>query len=398
MSDFSSMLSALKHSASRVESSDRKPARKDAASAVITAQPRQQGRKRSRHSERDGDFDARAVPRFPHMHSSRRPRGAFELNWLVIGAQKAGTSWCVYFPGRVAYAGRMPSLSSSFYLTCPLVCHQYAVINTLTRLHAQLSQCSRLRLPKNRKECHFFDWNLEKGFDWYSGLFGDERENCLTGEVTPDYVVLSPSTIREIHNCFPDLKIVFLARNLASRAFSAMTMELRQQCTGLNCGEFSSDATVPQQTKRGRLESKLSVAQQRRLQEQSSPDSMPDSYFMDRLSSKTHLSRSDYATHLRNWYDVFDDENILLVDFEEISKPREVLTKIAMHIGVKQDETNAFVGSLSCDEVIRKVNANAGKCALSERPRLERQITEYLAPFSLDFNRLLALKGYDFAI
>ena len=239
---------------------------------------------------------------------------------------------------------------------------------------------------------------MEKGFDWYSGLFGDERENCLTGEVTPDYVVLSPSTIREIHNCFPDLKIVFLARNLASRAYSAMTMELRQQCTGLNCGEFSSDATVPQQTKRERLESKLSVAQQRRLQEQSSPDSMPDSYFMDRLSSKTHLSRSDYATHLRNWYDVFDDENILLVDFEEISKPREVLTKIAMHIGVTQDEANAFVGSLSCDEVIRKVNANAGKSALSERPRLERQITEYLAPFSLDFNRLLALKGYDFAI
>ena len=91
------MLSALKQSASQVQSSERKPARKEGAasadSTAITAQPRQQGRQKRSHDGVDGDFDARAVPRFPHMHSSRRPRGAFELNWLVIGAQKAGTSW-----------------------------------------------------------------------------------------------------------------------------------------------------------------------------------------------------------------------------------------------------------------------------------------------------------------
>ena len=119
---------------------------------------------------------------------------------------------------------------------------------------------------------------------------------------------------------------------------------------------------------------------------------------MDRLRSKTHTSRSDYATHLRNWYEVFDDENILLVGFDEISKPREVLTKIAIHIGVNQDEANAFVGSLAVDEVLRKVNASSSKSALSERPRLERQITDYLEPFRIDFNNLLAQKGYHFAI
>mmetsp|Transcript_14428 Transcript_14428/g.33542 ORF Transcript_14428/g.33542 Transcript_14428/m.33542 type:complete len:204 (-) Transcript_14428:1821-2432(-) len=202
--------------------------------------------------------------------------------------------------------------------------------------------------------------------------------------------------IREIHNCFPRLKLVFLARDLTKRAWSAMCMELSQKVTGLQCGEFSSDAIVPQ-TKRQRLDN-LTVAQRRRLQEQSSPDSMPDSYFMDRLSSKTHLSRSDYATHLRNWYEVFDDGNILLVDFNEISKPREVLAKIATHIGVNKDEAKRFVGSLAGDEVIRKVNAGAGKSALSERPRLESQITDYLAPFRSDFNKLLVQKGYDFAI
>ena len=261
---------------------------------------------------------AKPSPSFPSLHGRKRD-GSFELSFLCIGAQKAGTTW----------------------------------------LHTQLQKCPRLSLPVEEKEVHFWDWHWRKGIDWYVRQFdhpprssntknedsGSQSHSQLHGEITPCYVVLPPATIAEIHRCFPNLKIVFVARDLVDRAWSAMIMELRDQSKGLNPGEFA-DGTGGS-SKKARKGPEMSVAQRRRMQQQSSPESQPDSYYLDRLQSETHASRSDYATHLRNWYMHYPSESVLIVDYREIeSDPRGVLEKIAVHVGVGEEEAKNFVERL----------------------------------------------------
>ena len=192
-----------------------------------------------------------------------------------------------------------------------------------------------------------------------------------------------------------------------------MIMELRDQSFGLNAGEFhkgvitGGDTTSSNNKKAKHNSSNMSVAQQRRIQQQSSPSAQSDEYYLERLRSETHTSRSDYAKHLKHWYAYFPSENILLVDFSDIeSKPREVLLKIVMHIGVTESEARLYIDQLDDDDVQQRVNAatntsstdktggRSSQHSLSERPRLKKQIEQYLHPFAVNFNALLKEKGY----
>ncbi|KAL3781098.1 hypothetical protein ACHAW5_005005 [Stephanodiscus triporus] len=329
-----------------------------------------------------------AHPSFPSVHRDvgRGDDGgvggssdSFELSFLVIGAQKAGTSW----------------------------------------LHSQLRRCDRLALPRDRKEVHFWDWHHRRGFDWYvrqfdfpprrrgAGAGGDERRPLRYGEITPCYVVLPPPTIAEIKRCFPGIKLIFVARNLVDRAWSAMVMELRDRNMGMNPGEFA-DGVVEgggDDERRGPKRSRqrvdaVSIAQRLRMQRQSSPSSWSDEYFLERLRSETHASRSDYAAHLRHWYAHFPPESILLLDYREIeADPRGLLLRVAMHVGLAEDEARAYVTSLREEDVRRRVNAadanddETSRRALSRRPDLERKMREHLLPYTRDFNEMLAERG-----
>ena len=301
--------------------------------------------------------------------------------------------------------------------------------------------CTSIFLPS----VHFWDWHHRKGFDWYINQFnfpqkkkkkkilsGDndapKTGNCSSlyyrGEITPDYIVLPSTTIAEIHNCFPNLKVIFVARDLVDRVWSAMIMELRDTSMGRYAGEFEMGVTPGSGSDRRKwvktssshndttaaaaTTTNLSVAQQRRLEQQSSPSAQPDSYYLDRLRSETHTLRSDYATHLKKWYTHFGSKNILLIDFRDIeSKPRDVLLQIVMHIGVEESNAKAYVDQLKDDDVQQRVNAATGSSggmqngpasssqhSLSERPLLRKQMEQYLRPHAKIFNALLKEEGY----
>ncbi|KAK1747519.1 sulfotransferase family protein [Skeletonema marinoi] len=293
------------------------------------------------------------------MHSNKRKNADFELTFLGIGAQKA-----VY----------------------------------------------DISLPQEQKEVHFWDWHYRKGFEWYIRQFGYHSQKASSasaphyGEITPCYVVLPEATIAELYKCFPNLKIIFVARDLVDRAWSAMIMELRDQTMGLSAGEFANGVTGTDKnnnSNHANKRTKLSAAQQRRF------------YFMDRLRNATHDSRSNYAKHLSNWYKHFPSSSILLIDYREIeSNPRDVLLKVAMHIGVEEEQAKQFVTSLNDKEVGQRVNAatSSGSGAstvssstsshqlLTQRPMLKKQMERYLQPYARDFNDMLKTKGYDWRL
>lgn len=108
------------------------------------------------------------------------------IDFLGIGAQKAGTSW----------------------------------------LHEKMSLHPDIAFPAG-KEVHFWDKKMTQGIEWYRSIFsGREFHGKMRGEITPAYSMLPIKKIRECRAHFPDLRLIYLLRNPIDRAWSSAKMEL----------------------------------------------------------------------------------------------------------------------------------------------------------------------------
>jgi hypothetical protein len=108
-------------------------------------------------------------------------------DFLVIGAQKAGTTW----------------------------------------LHRNLQAHPGIWMP--RREVHYFDRKIkDDSFDdgWYASLFEPAEEGKTVGEYTPSYSVIDREMVAHAHGLMPDAKIVFSMRNPVERAWSQANMTL----------------------------------------------------------------------------------------------------------------------------------------------------------------------------
>lgn len=110
------------------------------------------------------------------------------LDFVGIGAQKAGTTW----------------------------------LYEMLRLHPDIA------FPAG-KEVHFWDHHYGRGNAWYRSLFErSESGNRKTGEITPAYAILPEERIRECREHFPDVKLIYLIRNPIERAWSSAKMALKR--------------------------------------------------------------------------------------------------------------------------------------------------------------------------
>ena len=106
------------------------------------------------------------------------------LDFLGIGAQKAGTTW----------------------------------------LYEQLRTHPRVEFP-GRKEIHF--WDRGGDLDEYRSLFDGPDDGTRRGEITPAYAFLPQERIDEIARLFPHLRMIYVLRNPIDRAWSHSLMKLR---------------------------------------------------------------------------------------------------------------------------------------------------------------------------
>lgn len=114
-------------------------------------------------------------------------RKADMIDFLGIGAQKAGTTW----------------------------------------IYQHLSRHPDIRFPSG-KEIHFWDHWRSNGVEWWTGLFADDHERRKQGEITPAYAMLDEATIREIATLLPDLRVFYSLRNPIARAWSSALMALER--------------------------------------------------------------------------------------------------------------------------------------------------------------------------
>ncbi len=105
------------------------------------------------------------------------------LDFLCLGAQKAGTTW----------------------------------------LFRKLRRHPAISFPGG-KEVHFWDLFCDRGLTWYRALF-ERPDGKLHGDMTPAYATLPLEAIAQCHGLYPDLRLIYTLRNPIDRAWSAAKME-----------------------------------------------------------------------------------------------------------------------------------------------------------------------------
>ena len=116
-------------------------------------------------------------------------KSKIDLDFLVIGAQKSGT----------------------------------------TSLHDWLSQHNDVILP-SIKETHFFshEERFLKGLEWYESQFHRKKEACsLKGEIDPEYL-FSTVALKRIKDLSDVKKFIVILRNPLERAYSQYLMSVRR--------------------------------------------------------------------------------------------------------------------------------------------------------------------------
>jgi sulfotransferase family protein len=135
-------------------------------------------------------------------------------DFLCVGAQKGGTSW-LYGQLEAHPDFWMPPVKELHYLNS---------LNRTRRFHpprcSDQRDASFLDGMKNLSALSYID--LEN----YGRLF-EHKGSLVSGDISPAYSTVSDEVIQRVVNSFPNLKVIFLARDPVERAWSQLSMGIR---------------------------------------------------------------------------------------------------------------------------------------------------------------------------
>ena len=182
----------------------------------------------------------------------------FGPNFLILGAQKAGTS-------------------SLF---------KYAI------QHPQI-------IPPLRKELEFWSLRINRGLDWYLSQFpaippGDTT--YLSGEACPGYLDHDASAARLLTQ-FPEIKLIVILRNPVERAYSHYNHWRRRQ-------QETRDFETAIQDQLDRLTS-------------GGQGAIPEQQLWN--SPHNYLARGVYVVFLKHWMSIFPRDRFLILSNEQLN-------------------------------------------------------------------------------
>jgi len=195
-----------------------------------------------------------------------------------IGAQRAGSTWLYNLLNshpeiQLAYEKEIHHFNNL----------AFGAPNNLKLQKAKLDQLRRCP-QENSKLIEWYSLLCERTNtnDWYRSLFCDSnisygKSVIYTGEVTPAYAILDEYYYRQLKDCFPQVKIIFILRNPVERIWSMA----RVSC------------------ERGH-------------------EVLTETYLRNLVSDEGTKLRTQYDRTIRCLLSTFSEENILLIFFEEL--------------------------------------------------------------------------------
>ncbi|MCB2199263.1 sulfotransferase domain-containing protein [bacterium] len=185
-------------------------------------------------------------------------------------------------------------------------------------------------IPPLHKEIFFFNEKYEKGFRWYRNRFAPvsvkkKREaslgtTCVTGEATITYLCDEEVPAR-VKKHYPDIRLMVILRNPVLRAHSHFKHAIRIK-------NESRDFLTAIKTELARLE--------KGILEYDDPE-------VPYIENTQYIVRGRYAPQLENWFNHFPREQLLVLRSEDFfEQPAEVFRQINAHLEIPQWQPETF--------------------------------------------------------
>jgi hypothetical protein len=239
--------------------------------------------------------------------SGARPGPQF----VVIGAQKSGTTW-LYSNLKVHDGLWLPPEKELHYFDEKRY-DRSSLLGRIRRDRRWRRQFKhQVSLLREDFSADHLRWSLRyltrpPDDDWYLSLFAPGGTK-VTGEITPSYSAIDAEQVAAFHRLLPDTKIVFLMRHPVERAWSAAMMGVLRGRRGL-------------ERVRARVQPAGSSAD---------ADSL-----VAHAESDQSVPKTDYARTLDLWSAHYDPGRIFVGFLEDIHfRPAELLTSICSFLGV----------------------------------------------------------------
>ena len=174
-----------------------------------------------------------------------------------------------------------------------------------TSMYSILRKHPQIFLP-DTKEIHYFDKNYHEKIDWYLSYFKDIENYKAIGEITPNYMYDKDTPERIYNDLGKDVKLIFIFRNPADRAFSNYKMNIQR-----NNEQNSFKEAVEIDLERIKKKDDYDVVFH-------------------------YIKRGFYDEQIKRFYKFFDKKNMLFLLFKEdtLKNREESFKKIYEFIGV----------------------------------------------------------------
>jgi hypothetical protein len=222
-------------------------------------------------------------------------------HFLGIGAQRAGTTWLYANLSAQPGIWMPPVKELHFFDEKARLKHRSLATRAFGRLEADArwrrqvrTQWRAWRRRRRRPTLWELRYLLGRPSDaWYLRLF-KPGEGRVSGEITPNYMILARADVEHVHTLLPDARIILMVRNPIERAWSGSMMRVKDDVS-LESRERSA----------GAIEGNRS----RRL--------------------------TDYLRALENWSSCFPADRIYLGFMEDVARhPQLLLSGVCEFLGV----------------------------------------------------------------
>jgi hypothetical protein len=223
-------------------------------------------------------------------------------SFLGIGAPRAGTTW-LYINLRRHPEIWLPPLRELHYFDCerPGAAAAFPLqYESIRRSGWKWYVRHSFYLLRYVWRLRSFLWGLRymlglRSDRWYVNLF---RKDRVSGEITPEYMLLPKNVVEEIHALNPDMKIILLLRDPVTRAW----MDTRREMARVP--PFASNEEIL------------------------------------KIIDAPHVVMSgDYAKAIEVWRGVFGAKQVFIGFYDDmVAAPRELLRSILDFLGVASDD------------------------------------------------------------
>lgn len=261
-------------------------------------------------------------------------------HFLVIGAQKSGTTWmdrnlrahpdiCLPPEKETHYFDLPKNIPFVFFVFASERGDRYWVINRLKRAYR------RAKANPAALGWYLRYYFLPRTDNWYSSLFTPDAGQVV-GDITPHYAVMDEKKIAHVHALSPTMKIIYLMRNPIERMWSQAAMHFSER------SGYQGIHTIDEQT------------------------------IIKFLCKPKQLAHARYFKNLQRWEKHYPSEQIFTGFFEDIAgAPEQLLKSIFQFLGINASAD--CISSLSTEKIFAR-----------DYPAIPQPIAHLLAELLID--------------